>query len=240
MAGRFENKVVMITGAAGAIARGVVETFTAEGAKLALVDISEEGLQALIDDLDTPPAEYLLLTADLGKPDDVDAIVNKTVETFGQIDALAHTAGGFTMGDPVHALNMDAYSKMMYLNTTLTYVTLGRVARHMVEAGVEGSLVAILARSGLSGSAKMAAYTASKAAAQRIVESMSEELKEHGIRVNGIMPSTADTPANRDAMPNANFDNWVTPAQIADAIAFLCSDEARAISGQSLGVYNKA
>jgi NAD(P)-dependent dehydrogenase (short-subunit alcohol dehydrogenase family) len=240
MSNQFTDKVIMITGAAGAIARGVVDRFTDEGAKLVLVDISESGLQELIDDMDNPPDDYLLLTGDLGKPENVDAIVNEAVENFGQIDALAHTAGGFTMGDPVHAVNMEAYSKMMYLNTTLTYVTLGRVAQHMVDAGVEGSLVAILARSGLSGSANMAAYTASKAAAQRIVESMSLELKDHGIRVNGVMPSTADTPANRASMPDADFDKWVTPAQIADAIAFLCSEDARAISGQSLGVYNRA
>lgn len=237
--GQFDNKVVMITGAGGGIAEGIVRKFAAEGAKLVLVDRDKETMQKRVDTLDSIN-DYLLVGGNLGVPDEVDKVVKQAVEKFGQIDALAHTVGGFAAGSPVHETELSVLEKQIFLNTTIVFVTLGRVAKHMVDAGVAGSLVAILARTGLSGAKNMAAYAASKAAAQRIVESMALELKEHNIRVNGVMPSTADTEANRNAMPNADFDKWVTPEQIADAIAFLSSDAAVAISGQSIGVYNKA
>ena len=119
----------------------------------------------------------------------------------------------------------------MYLNARILFVTLGRVAKHMVDNNIQGSITTILAKTGLSGAKNTAAYAASKAAAQRIMESMALELKEHDIRVNGVMPSIVDTPANRESMPNADFSRWVTPEQIADTMAFLSSDGAEAISG---------
>jgi len=240
MAGRFDNKVVMITGAGGAIARAVVRQFANEGAKLILVDRDNDALKACVDALSGVRSDYLLVGGDLGKPDDVDAIIRQAEEKFGSIHALAHTAGGFAAGDPVHEADISVFEKQMYLNARLVYLTLGRVAKHMVDNGVKGSLVAVLARTGLGGAKNTAAYAASKAAAQRIVESMALELNAHDIRVNGVMPSTADTPANREAMSGADFSKWVTPQQLAEAIIFLSSDAASGISGQSLGVYNKA
>ena len=115
-----------------------------------------------------------------------------------------------------------------------------RIARHMVEKNVSGKIVIVLARSGLKGSSNHGAYTASKAAAQRIMESMSAELRDKGINVNGVLPSTIDTPSNRESMPNADFSKWVAPEELASAIAFLASDQARAIHGTSLEVYNRA
>jgi NAD(P)-dependent dehydrogenase (short-subunit alcohol dehydrogenase family) len=240
MAGDFADKVVMISGAAGQIARAIVLKFAQQGAQLVLVDASMERLEARVEELRGQLGEYLLLTGDLGNPADVNAIVEQAEARFGKIDVLVHTAGGFAAGKPVHELDLDTFDRMMLLNARITYITLGRVARHMVEKGVKGSLVAVLARSGLKGAKNTAAYTASKAAAQRIVESMALELRDYDIRVNGVMPSTADTPANRQSMPNADFDKWVKPEQLADTIAFLASDAASAISGESLGVYNKA
>lgn len=239
MAGLFEGKVVVITGAAGGVAAGVIKKFAAEGAKLVLLDHSEDALKARTDDYADILGEYTTAFGDLGKPEDVDKMVAKAHDTFGTIDALVHIAGGFAMGDPVHEADISVYEKMMYLNARLTFITLGKFAKYMVAHKVKGSIVTILAKAGLSGAKNMAAYTASKAAAMRIMESMAQELKAHDIRVNGIMPSIVDTQANRNDMPNANFDNWVTPEQIADTIAFLVSDAASSIYGQSIGTYNK-
>lgn len=236
----FEGKTVMITGAAGGVARAVVEKFAREGANLVLVDYSQDKLDARVQEVQDLLNEYITGIGDLGKPDDAAACVQQAESKFGTIDVLAHIAGGFAMGDPVHAVNVDVFERMMYLNARLTYVTCGRVAQHMVEKGVSGSIVAVLARSGLSGAKNAAAYAASKAAAQRIIESMALELRDHNIRVNGVMPSTVDTEANRQAMPNADYQKWVTPMQIAETIAFLASDAASSISGDSLQTYNKA
>lgn len=237
--GQFTGKTVMITGAAGAIGGGVVEKFAAEGANLVLVDHSEGKLQQRVEAWGDALGNHLIVAADLGKPEDVDRAVHRAEEAFGQIDVLAHIAGGFAMGDPVHEADINVFEKMMYLNARLTFLTCGRVAKHMVEKGVQGCIVGITARPAQGAAPRMAAYAASKAAAQRILESMAKELMEQNIRVNGLAPSVVDTPANRDDMPNADFSKWVTPAQIADTIAFLASDAASAISGQNIGIYNK-
>lgn len=237
--GQFDGKVMMVTGAAGSIGSVVVKKFAEEGAKVVLVDHSGKA-QKVADELGDTLTEYLVVTGDIGQVETMDDMVEKAVAKFGQIDALAHVAGGFSMGDPVHAVNVDVFEKMMYINARLTYVTCGRVAKHMVDKGVNGTITAVLARAGLSGGKNMAAYSASKAAAERIVQSMAQELKEHDIRVNGVMPSIVDTEPNRKDMPKADFSKWVTPEQIADVIAFLSSPAASSITGGSIPVYNKA
>jgi NAD(P)-dependent dehydrogenase (short-subunit alcohol dehydrogenase family) len=215
MSGLFAGKTVLITGAAGNVGRAVVAKFAAEGANLVLVDSKQEYLESMRKETNIQ-SPVLLVTGDLGKPEDTDAAVTAAEAKFGTIDILAHIAGGFAAGQPVHEAPLDVFEKMMYLNARLTFVVGGRVAKHMFE------------------------NTASKAAAQRIMESMALELRDNNIRVNGIMPSTIDTPANRKDMPNADFSKWVTTAQVADVIAFLASDASSSISGDSLEVYNKA
>lgn len=237
--GQFDNKVVMITGAGGGIARGIVKKFAGEGAKLILVDRNREAMQKCIDDLGDVVTDYFITGGDLGKVEDMDRIIQEVENKFGQIDILAHAVGGWAGGSPVHETDISVFEKQIYLNTRIVFITLGRVAKHMVDQGVNGSLVAILAKTGLGGAKNTASYAASKAAAMRIVESMALELKDYDIRVNGVMPSIADTEANRQSMPSSDFSRWVTPEQIAETMAFLASDAASAISGQIIGVYNK-
>lgn len=240
MSNQFTDKVVMITGAGGNVARGVIKKFARAGAKLVLIDRDQEKLDNCIAALGDDLNEYMLDKADLGNVDEVNALVKRVEGRFKHIHVLAHTAGGFDMGKPVHEAGIDVWDKMMYLNARLTYITLGRVAKHMVDNGIQGALIGVLARSALKGSKNMAAYCASKAAAQRIIESMGAELLDHGINVNGVMPSIVDTPPNREAMPKADFSRWVTPDQIADAIYFLASEESIAITGSSLEVYYRS
>lgn len=240
MAGQFDGKVVMITGAGGALASGVIEKFAKEGAKLVLLDYSEDNIKSAVERHQDILGEYLMAVADLSKPEQMADSLKKAVDKFGQIDVLVHTAGGFAMGDPVHESDISLFEKMMTLNARLTFIVLGQVAKHMVDNGIEGSITSIIARPASSGEKNKAAYSASKAAALRIVESMALELKDHKIRVNGISPSVVDTPANRKDMPDADFDKWVKPIQIANMIAYLASDVGKPISGQNIGVYGRA
>ena len=232
MAGEFDGKVVMISGANGALGQGVVEYFQATGAKLALLERKP--------DHTGKSADQLTLAADVTDPASMQAAVAQAVEHFGQIDAFIHTVGGFASGKAVHEVDLDMWDKMLLLNARSVYVACGTVARHMVENTVSGRIVAVLARPALKGSKNMSAYSASKAAAQRVIESMAAELIDHDIRVNGVIPGTIDTPANREAMPTADFTKWVKPAQIASAIAFLVSPASSAVSGDSLTVYGRS
>ncbi len=152
---------------------------------------------------------------------------------------MAHTVGGYSAGQPVHETPQAVWDRMFHLNVKPVYVVGGRIARHMLDHAVRGSLVFVLARASLKGAANAAAYTASKAAAQRIMESMAAELKDRGINVNGVLPSIIDTPPNREAMPGADFTRWVTPDDVAHAIAFLASAQANGLHGVSLEVYGR-
>ncbi len=216
------DKTFLITGASGNVGRAIAHTFAKAGAKLALVDVNTDALNTLIAEIDGDSSRYRAFNVDLGNPEAIDTLL----ADMGAIDGLVHTVGGFAMGDPVHAVKLDVFDRMMTLNARIVYLLAGKVASHMIAKGVKGSISIMLARSGGKGAKNQAAYTASKAAATRIMESMALELKEHGIRVNGVSPSIIDTPQNRSSMPNTPPDNWVSPAQIGDLMMFLATNDA--------------
>ncbi|GAB4514040.1 MAG: SDR family oxidoreductase [Anaerolineae bacterium] len=239
MADELKGKVIVLTGASGGLGSSAATKLAAAGACLALVDRSPERLAQLIQDLGGDTECYKGFPADLSDPQEVENLVNHVVDQFTQIDGLVHTVGGFAAGSAVHESDLSVFDKMMALNARVMYLVSGRIARQMVETATPGSLTFVLARSALKGAKGQAAYTASKAAALRIMESMALELRDNNIRVNGISPSIIDTPANRDAMPNADFSKWVTPEQIGDLMVFLASDAATAITGANIEVNNR-
>jgi len=106
----------------------------------------------------------------------------------------------------------------------------------MLDQG-SGKIIHTAARPGLEGAAGASAYSASKSAVIRLVESASAEVKQRGINVNCILPGTIDTPDNREAMPDADFSQWVNPESLADVILFLASDASRDIHGAAIPVY---
>lgn len=235
MAGAFDGKVVMITGANGNLGSAVAQHFGAAGASLALV-VRRKG-----DSDDCAGFENCLtLEADVTDPDSVQQAVAGFVEHFGKIDMLVHTVGGYGGGKAVHDLDLAQWDKLMTLNARSFFVTGGTVAHQMLEAGQGGQIVVVLARHALEGRAKHAAYGAAKAATERVMQSMAKELLPQQIRVNAVVPGTIDTPQNRADMPNADFDTWVNPESIAAAIGFLCSPAAASISGASLPVYGRS
>jgi NAD(P)-dependent dehydrogenase (short-subunit alcohol dehydrogenase family) len=233
----FEGKVVLVTGATGNLGQVVARKFAAQGAKLALVARNADDLKALADELG---GETMTEAADLGDPESVDALVKRIEARFGGIDVLAHTVGGYAAGKPVHETGIDVLEKVINLNVRPVFVTCGRVAKSMVERGQGGKIAVVLAKSALKGSANNGAYTASKAAAQRIVESMAAELRDQNINVNAVLPSIIDSPPNRKDMPNADPAKWVTADDVANAILFLCSPEGEKLNGASLEVYGRS
>jgi NAD(P)-dependent dehydrogenase (short-subunit alcohol dehydrogenase family) len=235
MAGEFTGKVVMVTGANGNIGQAVARRFAGAGARVVVVGRKPEELDAIGKEVNG-----IVGVADVTDPSSIAALMEKLESGQIKVDVLAHTVGGFAAGQPVHESALDAFDKMMTLNARSVWVTCGRVAKHMVDNHVEGRIVAILSKNAYKGGAKSAAYSASKAAAQRILESMAAELAASGIRVNGIVPSMIDTPQNRGSSPNADYSKWVQPDEIADAILFLSSDKASSINGVSLDIFGRA
>ena len=227
----FENRTVMITGAAGHLGKAVAAAFGQRGARLVLVDRHAESLEAAFG----ADAASALVAADLLDGRQVQAALDTAVARFGRVDALCHVAGGFRMGEAVHETT-DATWEFLFDVNARTLVNVARaVVPHMVKHG-GGRIVAVGAHAALRGVAGMGAYCASKSALVRLVEAMSAELKEKHVNVNCVLPTIIDTPDNRAAMPDADPARWVAPQALAEAIAFLASDAARAVHGAALPV----
>jgi NAD(P)-dependent dehydrogenase (short-subunit alcohol dehydrogenase family) len=227
-----ENRVALITGAAGTLGRAAAAAFAGIGIKRILLDRSKAALGAAYGaDAD----DQLLAVADLGNPQEIAGAVAEAMRRFGRIDILCNIAGGFRMGEKVHETSAETWHLMIELNAGSVITMAHAVVPHMLAAG-RGKIINIAAMGGLAGGAEMGAYAASKSAVIRLTESMGRELREHGINVNCVMPSIIDTPPNRAAMPGADPARWVAPAALADVILFLASDQARAIHGAAIPV----
>ena len=226
--------VVMITGAAGQLGAAVVQRFHDQGAQLVLLDRDAEPLKKHFGGL----ARTELLEADLLAREALGQRVHAVLGPAGRLDVLCHLAGGFHMGEPVHATPASTWDFMMNLNAA-SFINVAAAVVPRMQAQRAGRIVAVGAGAGLKGGAQMGAYSASKSALMRLVEAMSAELRDTGINVNCVLPSTLDTPANRAAMPDADPARWVAPAALAEGIAFLASDAARAIHGALVPVYGR-
>jgi NAD(P)-dependent dehydrogenase (short-subunit alcohol dehydrogenase family) len=236
----LDGKVAVISGAGGALGRAVVRRLYTENLRLALIDQNEEALRSVVTALGLEETKVLLGAVDLTQRAAVDAFVGKVAAAFGALDILVNIAGGFTFSGPVQEMNLDDLDAMFAVNVKTAFTLSAAAAKQMVGAGAKGRIINVGARAGLMGAAGMAAYSASKAAVLRLTESMAAELLDRGVTVNAVLPSTMDTPANRKAMPNADFSRWVSTDSMADVIAFLASDASRDISGASIPVYGRA
>lgn len=219
----FDGKVVVVTGAAGALGAAVANEFAHQGARLALVDVVAIA----------PP--HAAFVGDLTDAPTAQRIVAEITAKFGRIDVLANVAGGFAMGDAVHETSDATWQFMFDLNVKTMLNMVRATVPTMLAAG-GGKIVNVGARAGLKGVGRMGAYCASKAVVIRLTESLADELKGRGINVNCVLPSIIDTARNRQDMPSADPSLWVKPADLARAIAYLASDAARAIHGVALPV----
>lgn len=225
---KFGGKTCLITGAAGNLGRAVAKAFASEGASLILLDHAEEHLRSAYG---APGDGKRFAIADLRDAQSV----ARAIPPGTRIDVLCNIAGGFRMGEPVHETSDDTWDLMLGLNAKSVINCARAVVPGMLAAG-GGKIINIGAIAALSGKANMASYIASKAAVIRLTESMAAELREKGINVNCVLPSTIDTLQNRKDMPKADPRRWVAPEALADVILFLASDAARAIHGASIPV----
>lgn len=219
----FAGKVVLVTGAAGALGSAVVEHFASKGARMAQLDVIK---------LDN---SHFSATLDLTDADACRDAVAAVQKELGPIDVLANIAGGFAMGEAVHETSAETWDFLMGLNAHSVLNMARAVVPGMLAHG-GGRIINIGAGAGQKGLGRMGAYSASKSVVIRLTESMSEELRAQGINVNCILPSIIDTERNRTDMPDADFNAWVTPAAMAEVVAFLASNAATPIHGAAIPV----
>jgi NAD(P)-dependent dehydrogenase (short-subunit alcohol dehydrogenase family) len=234
----FKQSVVVITGAAGNLGRAVAQAFAADGAHLALLDLNEAGIAQTIDACEGQ-ASATAYPTNLIESATIDATIGQIIADQGRIDVLANIAGGFTMGPLIQDTEDKDWDFMMNLNARSVFNTCRRVIPAMLQND-GGRIINVSARAIEHGKGRMGPYCASKAAVKTLTESLAAENKFDNINVNCILPGTIDTPENRQAMPDADFSNWVPTEALADVVRFLASDAARCVTGAAIPVYGKS
>jgi NAD(P)-dependent dehydrogenase (short-subunit alcohol dehydrogenase family) len=222
----MNGKIILITGASGALGKVVAETALARGARVAGVDHAKSRIA------DTPD-RMELGGVDLSDAAQARKAVDAVLAHFGQLDVLINIAGAFSFetiadGDP------KTWQRLYAINV-LTALNASRAAIPHLLASPAGRIVNIGAVGALQAGAGMGPYAASKAGVHRLTEALAAELKGK-VTVNAVLPSTIDTPANRATMPKADFARWVTADEVANVILFLASDAASAVTGALLPV----
>ncbi len=230
----LKNKTLLITGGFGNLGVSVAREAAARDANLVLIDRAPVPTDDRLAGL--PDSALLLGDVDLTNLDEAVAAVAKAVDRFGGVDALLNIAGGFCW-ETFMDNSLDNWDFLYNINVK-TAITASKAALPLLVTG-GGAIVCISAGPALKGELGMGPYGASKAAVARFVESLAQETKDQGVRVNGVMPSVIDTPLNRRDMPDADFDRWVTPQALANVILFLVSDEASAVTGALIPVFNR-
>jgi NAD(P)-dependent dehydrogenase (short-subunit alcohol dehydrogenase family) len=232
----FNDRVVVISGAAGNLGSAVAHALDPQGAKLGLLDRRPGRLQQVCGQLADNPDHLLIGTVDMTQPGSVDEACDQIIDKHGRIDALINALGGYRAGKPVHETSDDDWDFMFNLNVRSTFLSCKAAIPHMLRQG-SGKIVNIAARPGLKGVANAAPYSAAKSAVIRLTESLAAELMHQGINVNCVLPGTLDTPNNREQQPDADYSRWVSPQQVTNVILYLASDEADAVHGASIPAY---
>jgi NAD(P)-dependent dehydrogenase (short-subunit alcohol dehydrogenase family) len=226
----LQGKRIAVTGAFGALGAAMVQGAVAAGARVAAIDRA------------AAPASGMANVTAIGGVDLADAVAAKTAidaaaKALGGLDGLVNIAGTFrweTLADG----SADTWDLLYRVNLRTAVAASKAAIPHLISSGA-GRIVNISAAGSVKAGAGMGAYAASKSGVARLTEALAEELKDRGITVNAILPSTIDTAANRADMPKADFSRWVTPAQLSDVIVFLLSDRASAVTGALLPVMGR-
>ncbi len=235
----FQDKVVFVSGAGGNLGSAAAKLFLASGANLILVDFSPDTLGELFPEQLNSDQHLVFQGIDVNNPDSLNQILEKMMARFGKIDVLVNTIGGYQGSAPIHETSSDTWDQLFDLNARTAFNLSKAIIPLMLNAR-SGKIIHVAARAGIKGSAGQAVYSAAKGAVIRMTESMAQELKFDGINVNCVLPGTIDTPQNRAAMPDADFNRWVSPDAIAQVILFLASNSARGINGASIPVYGQS
>ena len=224
----LSGKVLVVTGADGALGQAAAAILSGYGAKLALLS------HAATSAGKPPSGARQYGGVDLTQETAARSAMQRVAQDAGGIDGLINIAGGFRW-EKLEGSTIDSWDAMYKLNLRTAVISC-QAALPYLSRSSRGRIVNVGAMGALKASAGMGAYAASKAGVAQLTEALADELKDRGITVNAILPSILDTPKNRQDMPQADFKRWVTLSEAAEVIAFLVSDQASAVTGALIPV----
>jgi len=225
----MKGRVVLVTGANGGLGRDVTQALLDAGATVV-------GTSRKIEAAEFSSGAFTALPGELSSPAGAQAIVDFVVSKFGRLDVLAHTVGGFAGGVSIAQTDDVTFQRMMDLNLNCTFYLL-RSAIPVMRKTRGGRIIAIGSRAAVDPGPGVGSYSASKAAMVSLIRTVALENKDAELTANVILPGTMNTPANRKAMPDADFDKWVQPANVAGLILWLAGDSGKDVNGAVLPVY---
>jgi len=232
----FSNKIVLVTGGTGALGNSITKAFLESNATVISSYHNDKETEKI--QIDTKPTVQLI-KANITNEEEVEKLVSKVIDKYDRIDILVNVVGAFIGGKTVVELDEKEWDLMMNINLKSAFLISKHVARQMISSKY-GKIIHVSSRLGLHSEGFDSAYAASKSGLIRLVESLAEETKRSNININCIMPSIIDTQANRKAMPNADFNKWVKPEDLANVVLFLCSEEAKTITGAAIPTFGVA
>jgi NAD(P)-dependent dehydrogenase (short-subunit alcohol dehydrogenase family) len=233
----FHDRIVLIAGGTGGLGREVTKAFLDAGARVVVTYRHAEEFASMASAAEqagaTPPEG---LAADVTDAASVEKVIFDILGKHGRIDIMVNAVGGYAGGTNLWEVDPRVYDQMLDLNLKAGFALARSVVPVMIRQN-RGWIVNIASKAALDHAAGSGLYAASKAGALALFDSLAAEVKPHNINVNSVLPSIIDTPANRKAMPKADFTKWPKPEDIARVILFLCSEDARLIHGAAIPVY---
>ena len=242
MAAQFDGKVALVTGGSGGIGRAACLAYAAEGAKVVVADILVDGGRETARMIEDGGGEAIFVETDVTSEAQVRAMVDKAVETYGQLDFAFNNAGIEGELIPAHEYTEEMWDRVIDINLKGVWLCIKHEVIHMMERGGGGAIVNTSSTSGHIGGENWTIYTASKHGVLGLTKSTAIEYGPKGIRVNAVCPSTTLTPMYDRALAG-NEENQIQahplrrlgrPEDVAQTVIWLCSESASFITGQGV------
>lgn len=252
--GRYQNKVVMITGAAGGFGAEAAKRFAAEGARLALSDIDEQALEALGDEIRSDGANVFTQKLDVTEEAQMKDHIAACLANFGTLDVAINNAGIAHEMAPITALDVETYEKAMAVNARSVFLGMKHQLPPMIKQGA-GAILNVSSAAGLIGAGYMSAYAASKHAVIGLTKAAADEVARKGVRVNALCPSFADTPlfsevaekfgesrgidrdnAYQQISSRVPMRRVAESGEIVQAMLWICHEENSFMTGQAISI----